>query len=196
MFEQIAFYTFAGLTAAMFLITVTSKNILYAMTALAAGMIFISGFFFILNADFLGVVQIVVYAGAVMALYAFGMMFFDSAKETEEKIKNPKKVLAMSVATAVLVVIMLSAPIAAGKPDVIMDSVQGMQNPQAIGMVLFTKYLIPFELASIMLLIAMIAGIILAGKKMDVSATTSNDENENMETFEEFRLDGGTEEHK
>lgn len=196
MFEQIAFYTFAGLTAAMFLITVTSKNILYAMTALAAGMIFISGFFFILNADFLGVVQIVVYAGAVMALYAFGMMFFDSAKETEEKIKNPKKVLAMSVATAVLVVIMLSAPIAAGKPDVIMDSVQGMQNPQAIGMVLFTKYLIPFELASLMLLIAMIAGIILAGKKMDFSATTSNDENENMETFEEFRLDGGTEEHK
>lgn len=196
MFEQIAFYTFAGLTAAMFLITVTSKNILYAMTALAAGMIFISGFFFILNADFLGVVQIVVYAGAVMALYAFGMMFFDSAKETEEKIKNPKKVLVMSVATAVLIVLMLSAPIAAGKPDVIMDSVQGMQNPQAIGMVLFTKYLIPFELASLMLLIAMIAGIILAGKKMDVSATTSNDENENMETFEEFRLDGGTEEHK
>lgn len=196
MFEQLAFYAFAGLTAAMFLITVTSKNILYAMTALAAGMIFISGFFFILNADFLGVVQIVVYAGAVMALYAFGMMFFDSAKETQEKIKNPKKVLAMSVATAVLVVIMLSAPIAAGKPDVIMDSVQGMQNPQAIGMVLFTKYLIPFELASLMLLIAMIAGIILAGKKMDVSATTSNDENENMETFEEFRLDGGTEEHK
>ncbi|HOI83219.1 MAG TPA: NADH-quinone oxidoreductase subunit J, partial [Campylobacterales bacterium] len=165
MFEQIAFYTFAGLTAAMFLITVTSKNILYAMTALAAGMIFISGFFFILNADFLGVVQIVVYAGAVMALYAFGMMFFDSAKETEEKIKNPKKVLVMSVATAVLIVLMLSAPIAAGKPDVIMDSVQGMQNPQAIGMVLFTKYLIPFELASLMLLIAMIAGIILAGKK-------------------------------
>ena len=196
MFEQIAFYTFAGLTAAMFLITVTSKNILYAMTALAAGMIFISGFFFILNADFLGVVQIVVYAGAVMALYAFGMMFFDSAKETEEKIKNPKKVLVMSVATAVLIVLMLSAPIAAGKPDVIMDSVQGMQNPQAIGMVLFTRYLIPFELASLMLLIAMIAGIILAGKKMDVSATTSNDENENMETFEEFRLDGGTEEHK
>lgn len=196
MFEQIAFYTFAGLTAAMFLITVTSKNILYAMTALAVGMIFISGFFFILNADFLGVVQIVVYAGAVMALYAFGIMFFDSAKETEEKIKNPKKVLAMSVATAVAVVVMLSAPIATKKPDVIMDSVQGMQNPQAIGMVLFTKYLIPFELASLMLLIAMIAGIILAGKKMDISATTSNDGNENMETFEEFRLDGGTEEHK
>lgn len=196
MFEQLAFYTFAGLTAAMFLITVTSRNILYAMTALAAGMIFISGFFFILNADFLGVVQIVVYAGAVMALYAFGMMFFDSAKDTDENIKNPKKVLVMSVTAAILITLMLSAPIMTAKPDAIMDTVQGMQNPQAIGAILFTKYLIPFELASIMLLIAMIAGIILAGKKMDISATTSNDENKNMETFKEFRLDGGKEEHK
>lgn len=83
-----------------------------------------------------------------------------------------------------------------GKPDEIMQSVQGMQNPQAIGIVLFTKYLIPFELASVMLLIAMIAGIILAGKKMDVSATTSNDDNANMDTFREFQLNGAAEEHK
>jgi len=195
MFEQIAFYTFAGLTAAMFLISVTTKNILYAMTALAAGMIFISGFFFILNADFLGVVQIVVYAGAVMALYAFGMMFFDSAKETQENIKSHKKIFILSTLSAVLIVLMLSAPISTLKPDEIMQSVAGMENPQAIGMVLFTKYLIPFELASLMLLIAMIAGIVLAGKKMDVSATTE-DENSNMETFSEFRLDGGKEEHQ
>lgn len=109
MFEQIAFYTFASLTAAMFLITVTSKNILYAMSSLAAGMIFIAGLFFNLNADFLGVVQIVVYAGAVMALYAFGMMFFDSAKEANENIKNPKKVFLFSMITAVILVMMVSA---------------------------------------------------------------------------------------
>ncbi|HRF56407.1 MAG TPA: NADH-quinone oxidoreductase subunit J [Campylobacterales bacterium] len=196
MFEQIAFYTFASLTAAMFLITVTSKNILYAMSSLAAGMIFIAGLFFNLNADFLGVVQIVVYAGAVMALYAFGMMFFDSAKDANENIKNPKKVFLFSMITAVILVMMVSAPVMLGKPDEIMQGVQGMQNPQAIGIVLFTKYLIPFELASIMLLVAMIAGIILAGKKMDVSATTSNDDNANMDTFKEFQLNGAAEEHK
>ncbi len=196
MFEQIAFYTFAGLTAAMFLITVTSKNILYSMSSLAAGMIFISGFFFILNADFLGVVQIVVYAGAVMALYAFGMMFFDSAKDANEHIKNPKKVFVMSAVIAVLIVLMLSAPVMIAQPDGMMESVKDMQNPQAVGMILFTKYLIPFELASLMLLISMIAGIILAGKKMDISATTNDNENENMETFEEFQLNGGVEEHK
>jgi NADH-quinone oxidoreductase subunit J len=180
----------------MFLITVTSKNILYSMSSLAAGMIFISGFFFILNADFLGVVQIVVYAGAVMALYAFGMMFFDSAKDANEHIKNPKKVFVMSAIIAVLIVLMLSAPVMVSQPDAIMNTVKDMQNPQAVGAILFTKYLMPFELASLMLLIAMIAGIILAGKKMDVSATTSNNENENMETFQEFRLNGGAEEHK
>ncbi len=195
MFEQLAFYTFAGLTAAMFLISVTTKNILYSMSSLAAGMIFISGFFFILNADFLGVVQIVVYAGAVMALYAFGMMFFDSAKEVDEKVKNPKKIVILSTSIAILIVLMFSAPITIAKPDVAVDAVQNMQNPQAIGVILFTKYLVVFEVASLMLLISMIGGIILAGKKMDSSLTT-DDENTNMDTFEEFRLNGKMEEHK
>lgn len=195
MFEQLAFYTFAGLTAAMFLISVTTKNILYSMSSLAAGMIFISGFFFILNADFLGVVQIVVYAGAVMALYAFGMMFFDSAKEVDEKIKNPKKIIILSTSIAILIVLMFSAPITLAKPDVAAETVQNMQNPQAIGVILFTKYLVVFEVASLMLLVAMIGGIILAGKKMDWSHTT-DDENSNMDTFEEFRLNNKMEEHK
>jgi NADH-quinone oxidoreductase subunit J len=88
MFEAIAFYLFAFLTITMFYITVTTSQALYALTALAAGMIFISAFFFILGADFLGAVQIVVYSGAVMALYAFGMMFFDTTREVKEKIHS------------------------------------------------------------------------------------------------------------
>ena len=80
MLEAIAFYTFCALTLAMFLIVVTTRNILYALSALAAGMIFVSAFFFLLGAEFLGVVQIVVYTGAVIALYAFAMMFFEMKK--------------------------------------------------------------------------------------------------------------------
>ncbi|OYZ56234.1 MAG: NADH:ubiquinone oxidoreductase subunit J, partial [Sulfuricurvum sp. 24-42-5] len=66
MFEVVAFYLFAALTIAMFTITVMTLQALYALTAMAAGMIFISAFFFMLGADFLGVVQIIVYTGAVM----------------------------------------------------------------------------------------------------------------------------------
>jgi NADH-quinone oxidoreductase subunit J len=85
MYEVIAFYLFSALTIGLFLITVMSKNVLYAMTALASGMVLISGFFFILGADFLGVVQLIVYVGAVMALYSFAMMFFDATRDIKEK---------------------------------------------------------------------------------------------------------------
>ena len=81
MFEIVAFYLFSFLTIGMFSVTVMTNNALYSLSSLAAGMIFVSAFFFLLDADFLGVVQIVVYTGAIMALYAFGMMFFDYSNE-------------------------------------------------------------------------------------------------------------------
>ena len=111
MIEAIAFYTFAILTFSMFYITVTTNNALYALSSLAAGMIFISGFFFLLGAEFLGVVQLIVYSGAVMALYAFGMMFFDSTRAVKENVKNPKRVFALSALAAFLTVLIFTAPI-------------------------------------------------------------------------------------
>ena len=81
MYEIVAFYLFSALTIGLFLVTVMSKNVLYAMTSLASAMVLISGFFFLLGADFLGVVQLVVYVGAIMALYAFAMMFFDATRD-------------------------------------------------------------------------------------------------------------------
>ncbi len=179
MFEMVAFYIFSFLTITMFLITVFSKNVLYALSSLAAGMIFISAFFFLLDAEFLGVVQIVVYTGAIMALYAFGMMFFDSIKDVKEDVVNPKTTFALSGLIALIVVAIFTAPIisdnmlssyAPGMAAKMYGTIDG--NIQDVGMVLFTKYLIPFEVAAVMLLVAMIGGIILASKKMDVSITT------------------------
>ncbi len=179
MFEAIAFYFFSAVTIVMFWITVTSKNALYSMSALAAGMIMISGFFFLLDADFLGVVQIIVYTGAVMALYAFGMMFFDTTREVKENIRAPKLVFLLSGLTALLLVIAFVAPIVGDHIEALYPMVEGVENPQAVGVVLFTKYLVPFEVAAVMLLVAMIAGIILAGKKMDESLTLQvEDENQ------------------
>ena len=176
MFEAIAFYLFAFLTIAMFYITVTTSQALYALTALAAGMIFISAFFFILGADFLGAVQIVVYSGAVMALYSFGMMFFDTTRELREKQGNQYIVVGLATIAAVLVVLIFSAPIVSNNITALYPMVEGAGNTQEVGMVLFTKYLVPFEVAAIMLLVAMISGIVLAGKKMDSSLTLMTEE--------------------
>ncbi|NPA60256.1 MAG: NADH-quinone oxidoreductase subunit J [Epsilonproteobacteria bacterium] len=171
MFEAIAFYLFAFLTIAMFYITVTTSQALYALTALASGMIFISAFFFILGADFLGAVQIVVYSGAVMALYAFGMMFFDTTRDLKEKKGNKLIITGLSTLAAILIVIIFSAPIIGDNITALYPMIEGAGNTQEVGIVLFTKYLVPFELAAVMLLVAMVAGIVLAGKKMDLSLT-------------------------
>ncbi|MEA1983997.1 MAG: NADH-quinone oxidoreductase subunit J [Campylobacterota bacterium] len=174
MFEAVAFYLFAFLTIAMFFITVTTSQALYALTALAAGMIFISAFFFILGADFLGAIQIIVYTGAVMALYAFGMMFFDTTREVKEKQGNKFIVVGLSALAAVMVVAIFAAPIVADNITALYPVVEGAGNTQNVGLVLFTKYLVPFEVAAVMLLVAMVAGIVLAGKKMDLSLTLYN----------------------
>ncbi len=181
MYEVIAFYIFSALTIAMFAIVVLSKNALYAMSALAGGMIFISGFFFLLDAEFLGVVQIVVYSGAIMALYAFGMMFFDTTRDVLENVRSKKIAYSLSVASAILIVAILCVPLVSENIQANYPSIEHMGNVQMIGLVLFTKYLVPFELAAIMLLVAMISGIVLASKKMDEHLTIEDD----IETMKE-----------
>ncbi|HIQ47360.1 MAG TPA: NADH-quinone oxidoreductase subunit J [Sulfurovum sp.] len=171
MYEIVAFYLFSALTIGLFLVTVMSKNILYSMTSLASGMVLISGFFFILGADFLGVVQLIVYVGAIMALYSFAMMFFDATRDIKEKNTNNTLVFLLGGLTALVLVLMFAAPIYSENIQALYPMHEGVGNAQDVGIVLFTKYLVPFEVAALMLLVAMIAGIILAGKKMDESLT-------------------------
>ncbi len=185
--EAIAFYLFSAITIGMFSVVVFSKNALYAMSALAGGMIAISGFFFLLDADFLGAVQIIVYTGAVMALYAFGMMFFDTTKDVKENIRETKIINGLWIASFILLIVIVSVPFISDQ--IMLDAplsdhkVIGANNPQAVGIFLFTKYLVQFELAAVMLLVAMIAGIILVSKKMDVSLTTTIDDEIEKEEF-------------
>lgn len=169
MFEIVAFIVFSILTISMFLITVLTNNTLYALSSLAAGMIFISGFFFLLDAEFLGVVQIVVYSGAVMALYAFGMMFFDTLSEVDERINNPRLTFFLSGTIALIIVVILLAPVLGQNLEVQNPINSELSNSSNIGITLFTKYLLAFELVAFLLLIAMIGAIVLASKKMNIS---------------------------
>jgi NADH-quinone oxidoreductase subunit J len=185
--ETIAFYLFAVLTIAMFTYTVMSDQALYALSSMAAGMIMISAFFFLLNADFLGVVQIIVYTGAVMALYAFGMMFFDTTRAVKEHNTSKIVVLTLSVLSAVMVITIFTMPIIADNITAAFPEPAGVDNPKAVGIVLFTKYLVPFEVAAVMLLVAMIGGIVMAGKKMDKSLTKMKEEEITMMRQEEIQ---------
>jgi NADH-quinone oxidoreductase subunit J len=111
-----------------------------------------------------------------MALYSFGMMFFDTTREIKEKHGNSAIVIGLSTVAAILVVVIFAVPLVSDNITALYPMTAGAGNTQEVGMVLFTKYLVPFEVAAVMLLVAMVAGIVLAGKKMDQSLTLMNEE--------------------
>ena len=100
------------------------------------------------------------------------------------KEKNPsaKIVFFLSGMVALLLVVILLTPMISEKLQALYPIPEDIDNPQAVGIVLFTKYLVPFEVAAIMLLTAMIAGIILASKRMDESITLKIDQEIEEET--------------
>ena len=169
MYESFAFYLFSALVLVSFSFTVFCKNALNAVSALAAGMVFISAIFFLLGAEFLGVVQIIVYTGAVVVLYAFAMMFFDSSKECEPKSSKKAKITIylLSSFIALLLIFIFLAPIYSVKLESLNPVVRELGNIEAIGILLFSRYLIAFEMCAVMLLVAMVAGIILIHKDMN-----------------------------
>ena len=169
MYESFAFYLFSALVLVSFSFTVFCKNALNAVSALAAGMVFISAIFFLLGAEFLGVVQIIVYTGAVVVLYAFAMMFFDSSKECEPKSSKKAKITIylLSSFVALLLIFIFLAPIYSVKLESLDPVVSELGNIEAIGILLFSRYLIAFEMCAVMLLVAMVAGIILIHKDMN-----------------------------
>lgn len=176
MFEIIAFYFFAATSIACFALSVFSKNVLYAMSSLAGGMVLISGLFFLLGAEFLGVVQIIVYTGAVMVLYAFSMMFFDVSRDIDEsrsKATN-RLIYTLSVLSALILVLIFAAPIVSSNLEARYPVSPDIGNVEQIGILLFTKYLIVFELAAVMLLTAMVAAIVLSHKDMDAGDSDDN----------------------
>lgn len=172
MFEMIAFYVFGALCLCAFLIVVMSNNILYALTALAFGMILVSGLFFLLHADFLGVVQITVYTGAVVVMYAFGMMLFDVQREVKERFQN------QFFAWLIVSIIAIALLIVLGNTHTAMPIKRDLST-NSLAHMLFENYLICFEAAAVMLLMAMIAGIGVGSHKSQMIEEA--DENQNNE---------------
>lgn len=173
MIESLIFYAFGALVLGLCLVVVLSKNALYAMSALALGMVLVSVFFFLLNAEFLGVVQIVVYGGAIVALYAFGMMLFNLTKDFKQSYKNKTLAIMLSVFVgALLVVICLTFAHSATPLIEPMHQEEPLNNIQTFGVFVFTQYLFAFEMAAILLLLSMVIAIALVMRK---NAQSSDD---------------------
>ncbi|EAI8449877.1 NADH-quinone oxidoreductase subunit J [Campylobacter jejuni] len=167
MIENLAFVFFSVAVLGFFGIAVLSKNMLYSLSALAGGMVFLSGFYFLLDAEFLGVIQIIVYSGAVLGLYSFAMMFFDASKEFKEQLKAKKSFFTLVVLSAILLLAMLIGfKYQNISTDLPLNDPALFDFNKQLALAIFSKYLLAFEFIAILLLIALVCAIVLTHKEL------------------------------
>lgn len=161
--EQILFFMVAFCAVASAVYFVFARNPLYAILSLIVTMFSIAGMYILLNAQFLGIVQIIVYAGAIMVLFLYILMMLNLRKEDESKKHNLMKFIGIFSAGLLLIGLLGAyrglkfSPATAN-----VDSTVGLTKN--LGKLLFNEYVLPFELASILIL-AGIVGAVLIGKK-------------------------------
>jgi NADH-quinone oxidoreductase subunit J len=141
-----------------------SRNAIYAAMFLILNMISLGGIYLLLNAPFIAAVQIAVYAGAIMVLVTFVIMLLGAEKLSTVDTKPGMRwqrplALVLGVALAIFSVLSLFLRGGLPAPAAPIDA-----SPLAIGRALFTTYLLPFEVASILLLAAMVGAVVLTRK--------------------------------
>jgi NADH:ubiquinone oxidoreductase subunit 6 (subunit J) len=144
---------------------ITLRNPFYNVLALVVHLISLAALFLLLRAEFLAAAQVIVYAGAVMVLYVFVVAYVGGGEElaagTALRVIGPLMALALAIE---LCIAMLGSGLkgikSKGAPYVL-----GFGTPRSIGTALLTKYLFPFEVASILLLVAAIGAVVLARRR-------------------------------
>lgn len=162
--DQILFFIVAFLAVASAAYFVFARSPMYAILSLIVTMFSIAGMYILLNAQFLGIVQIIVYTGAIMVLFLYILMMLNLNAEDESKKRNlPKFIGIFSV--CILFVGMLGAYKGLSGKTVAADNIDySVGLTKNLGRLLFNEYVLPFELASILIL-AGIVGAVLIGKK-------------------------------
>jgi NADH-quinone oxidoreductase subunit J len=157
---DIAFYAFSFLTLLCGVLVITNRNPVTSAMFLVLTIVCMAGLFVLLRAFFLAAVQILVYAGAVMVLFLFVIMLLDLREENRRRIRKVRAVTGglavLAVVGIILNVVWTSAPVTTA------PTLVGATAP--LGRLLFTNFLLPFEILSLLLLVAML-GVILLSKK-------------------------------
>lgn len=178
---DILFYVFAAVTLISALLMVVSPNAVNGAICMIVCFVTTAALFVLLEAYFLAVIQVLVYAGAVMVLFLFIIMLLDVDKDTSDLLKD-KMTLGASVVSFTLLVILICSAFAGGQhlPETALLPV--MENPtgegigipyttsaKSFGYSLFTKYMLPFQVTGFLLLAAMIGVIVVSKKHTDNS---------------------------
>jgi NADH-quinone oxidoreductase subunit J len=159
---EILFWILSAVALCSAVLVVISKNPVYSVLSLIVTFFCISGHYILLNAQFLAIVNIIVYAGAIMVLFLYVIMLMTLNKDTEPQ-KNKWLKLAGAVAGGSLLLVMVAALRSTEKnmTELGTGNIGLIEN---LGKVLFNDYVVPFEISSILFLSAMVGAVVI-GKK-------------------------------
>jgi NADH-quinone oxidoreductase subunit J len=134
-------------------------NALFIVLAFAC----IGGLFALLDAPFIAVIQIIIYAGAIMVLFVFVIMMINLRKEFPPEKKKTTVILSLVIGIVLLIEFLFSVKGAFQQLN--SGGTESIGNPTNLGELLFSKYLYPFEITSVLIIAAMVGAIVLAKKK-------------------------------
>lgn len=166
--ETIIFYAFAAMFIGTAAMVVTQRNTVYSALFLVLTFFAASGLWMMLEAEFLAIILVLVYVGAVMTLFLFVIMMLQLEKlPTKQKLLRyiPWGVLIVAILVAALVYVIKPDNFAGDTLALPAHEVASYSNINQLGMVLYTHFVYPFEIAAVLLLVAIVAAISLSLRK-------------------------------
>jgi NADH-quinone oxidoreductase subunit J len=162
---QILFSILALITLATAFLTIYSRNPIHSAIYLVICFFSIAGHYLLLNAQFLAIVHVIVYSGAIMILFLFTVMLMNLNKENE--VYKPRVTRLGAIVLFCLMCLVLIAIFINSKPIVgeYITTGEDYQSIKVLGKVLLNEYMVPFEFASVLLLVAMIGAVLLSKKE-------------------------------
>lgn len=167
---QFFFGYFAVALTVLALLVVTRRNAIHSVLWMLVLFVHMAGLYLFLNAEFLAAIQIIVYAGAIMVLFLFVIMLLNLRKdETEKKFQNQWPLAAVAAAAALFFIVTTvgSITVIPELGEYSVEAVKAEGSLMTIGKVLYTKYIFPFEVASVILLVAILGAVVLAKRRID-----------------------------
>ena len=171
--HSIFFYTFSLIAIIAAIMVTVSKNTVHSVLFLILDFISISCLFIMIGAEFLGMIMLIVYVGAVAVLFLFVVMMLNVAQQQNEWFTSAKDSSHIPIGLLISVIIFMELIVVLGgwkfKPDLVNSTLitidQGVSNTHSIGYVLYTDYIHLFQLSGMILLVAMIGSIVLTFRK-------------------------------
>jgi NADH-quinone oxidoreductase subunit J len=167
--SDLLFYVFAAVAIVASTLVIGQRNPIYSVMLLIASFLALAGLYVLLEAPFLAVIQIVIYAGAILVLFLFVVMLLNAPKEgnprLEASVTGPRRAgIVMAVALAVeLSWALWQAYMVRGPEEAASaEGLVALSSVREIGRVLYSNYVLAFEVTSLLILVAMVGAVVLA----------------------------------